>query len=71
MYLHLCICIFVLFIFAYGLQPEVLVHDGVVVTLDGHLLEVCVAVVAAENRGGALRVNRGLHKIGARVLKVL
>ena len=52
--------------------PEVLVHDGVVVALDGHLLEVVVAVVAAvEHRGGALRVDRRLHEVGARVFEVL
>ena len=55
----------------FGRLPEVLVHDGVVVALDGHLLEVVVAVVAAEHGGGALRVDRGLHKVGARVLQVL
>ena len=52
--------------------PEVLVHDGVVVALDGHLLEVVVAVVAAvEHRGGALRVDRRLHEVGAGVFEVL
>ena len=51
--------------------PEVLVHDGVVVALDGHLLEVVVAIVAAEHRGRALRVDRRLHEVGARVFEVL
>ena len=51
--------------------PEVLVHDRVVVALDGHLLEVVVAVVAAEHRGRPLRVDRRLHEVGARVLEVL
>ena len=52
-------------------KPEVLVHDGVVVALDGHLLEVVVAIVAAEHRGRALRVDRCLHEVGARVFEVL
>ena len=51
--------------------PEVLVHNGVVVALYSHLLEVVVAVVATEHRRAALRVHRGLHKVGARVLQVL
>ena len=51
--------------------PDILVHDGVVVALDGHLLEVVVAVVAAEHRGRALRVDRCLHEVGARVFEVL
>ena len=53
------------------IKPEVLVHDGVVVALDGHLLEVVVAIVAAEHRGRALRVDRCLHEVGARVFEVL
>ena len=57
--------------FQHSNKPEVLVHDGVVVALDGHLLEVVVAVVAAEHRGGALRVDRRLHEVGARVFEVL
>ena len=56
--------------FVFDCSPEVLIHDGVVVTLDGHLLEVDVEVVAAKNRGGALRVHRGLNKVGARIFKV-
>ena len=56
--------------FVFDCSPEVLIHDGVVVALDGHLLKVVVAVVAAEDRGGALRVDRGLHEVGARVLQV-
>ena len=36
-------------------------HVGVVVD---------VKVVAAKNRGGALRVDRGLNEVGARVLQV-
>ena len=52
-------------------KPEVLVHDRVVVALDGHLLEVVVAVVAAEHRGRPLRVDRRLHEVGAGVFEVL
>ena len=46
MYLYWCIfaCVF-----AFDRPPEVLVHDGVVVALDGHLLQVVVTVVAAKN----------------------
>ena len=54
----------------FGRPPEVLVHDGVVVALDGHLLEVVVAVVAAEHGGVPLRVDRGLHEVGTRLLQV-
>ena len=56
--------------FVFDCSPEVLIHDGVVVTLDGHLLEVDVEIVAAKNGGGALRVHRGLDKVGARIFKV-
>ena len=56
--------------FVFDCSPEVLIHDGVVVTLDGHLLEVDVEIVAAKNGGGALRVHRGLNKVGARIFKV-
>ena len=43
--MYSCICVFLFGIW----PPEVLVHDGVVVALDGHLLQVVVAVVAAKN----------------------
>ena len=71
---YLYTCVFLYLIpgkIVFGRPPEVLVHDGVVVALDGHLLEVVVAVVAAEHGGVPLRVDRGLHKVGARVLQVL
>ena len=56
--------------FVFDRSPEVLIHNGVVVTLDGHLLKVDVEIVAAKNGGGALRVDRGLNKVGARIFKV-
>ena len=68
MNLYLCICVCVS---VFDRSPEVLVHDGVVVALDGHLLEVVVAVVAAEHRGRPLRVDRRLHEVGAWVFEVL
>ena len=47
--MYLYCCIFAYSVFAFDRPPEVLVHDGVVVALDGHLLQVVVTVVAAKN----------------------